>query len=169
MGHSEEIERILREMEENDGNTIPISEVFLFFPNNSIISVQTVQTDGDVRIGKFCHLLGNLNVKGKVFIGDSTQIQGDIQADGEIYCGKNVTISGAICSSGAIRIDEGAEIGSDITAQKIHLSKSAITRGTLLAKQGIVFIEPYTLPEEEPIQRVEEDLDLEELLNKKLG
>jgi hypothetical protein len=45
MGHSEEIERILSEIEENDGDTIPISETFLFIPNNSIIGVQKSKID----------------------------------------------------------------------------------------------------------------------------
>ncbi|MHA1479659.1 MAG: acyltransferase, partial [Promethearchaeota archaeon] len=40
LGHSEEIDRLLEEMEENDGDTIPISEIFLFIPNSSIIGIQ---------------------------------------------------------------------------------------------------------------------------------
>ena len=37
MGHSEEIDRILEEIEDNERDTIPISETFLFIPNNSTI------------------------------------------------------------------------------------------------------------------------------------
>ncbi len=169
MGHSEEIERILLEMEEHDGDTIPISEVFLFIPNNSMIGMQTSQADGEVRIGKNCKLRGTIDVKGKVFIGDKTTIQGGIQAEGEVYCGKNVQIKGSVHSSGSVRIDEGAIIGSDINAQKIHLSKTAVTHGTLLAKQGIIFIDPYNFQEEENERRFEEDYELVQMLDDKIG
>ncbi len=169
MGHSEEIERILIEMEEHEGDTIPISETFLFLPNNSIIGLLTFQTDGEVRIGKNCKLLGTLDVKGKVFIGDKTTLQGGVLAEGEIYCGKKVEIKGAIQSSASVRIDEDTEIGLDITAQKIHLSKTAITHGTLLAKQGIVFIAPYNFQDEENERRFEEDLEVIEILDDKIG
>ena len=57
MGHSEEIDRILEEIEENEGDTIPISETFLFIPNNSIISVQKSKVDFNLHVG---------NVKGQV-------------------------------------------------------------------------------------------------------
>jgi len=50
MGHSEEIDRILSEMEENDGDTIPISETFLFIPNNSMIGVQKSKVDYNLRV-----------------------------------------------------------------------------------------------------------------------
>ena len=169
MGHSEEIERILSEMEEHDGGTIPISEVFLFIPNSSMIGMQTSQTDGDVRIGKNCKLRGNIEVKGKVFIGDKTSIQGGIHADGEIYCGKDVDIKGAVYSLGSIRVDDDAIIGSDITAQKIHLSKTAVTHGTLFAKQGITFIAPYDYQEDEDERRFEEDIEIAEMLDDEMG
>ena len=50
MGHSEEIDRILEEIEENEGDTIPISETFLFIPNNSIIGVQKSKVDYNLRV-----------------------------------------------------------------------------------------------------------------------
>lgn len=169
MGHSEDIERILAEMEENEGDTIPISEIFLFIPNSSMIGLQTSQTDGDIRIGKNCKLRGTIEAKGKAFIGEKTSIHGGIQAEGEIYCGKNVEVKGAIKTNGSIRIDEDANIGSDITAQKIHISKTAVTRGTLFAKQGINFIAPYDVQEDENERRFEDDVEIIGMLDEELG
>jgi len=169
MGHSEEIERILEEMEDNEGDTIPISEIFLFIPSSSMIGLQSSQTDGDIRIGKNCKLRGTIEVKGKAFIGDNTNIHGGINADSEIYCGKNVDVKGAIKTAGSIRIDEATRIGSDITAQKIHISKSAITNGTLYAKQGITFIAPYDVQEDEDERRFEEDIEVVDVLDDEVG
>lgn len=169
MGHSAEIERLLDEMEDSEGDTIPISEVFLFIPNSSMIGSQTSQTDGDIRIGKKCILRGTLEAKGKAFIGDNTRIHGGIQADGEIYCGKHVDVKGPVKTSGIIRIDEEAVMGSTITAQKIHLSKTAVTHGTLYAKQGISFISPFDFQEDENERRFEEDIEIVGMLDEERG
>jgi len=165
MGHSEDIERILKEMEENDGDTIPISDKFLFIPNNSIISTQKSKTDGGFRIGKKSNLVGNYEIKGKVFIDEEVRIQGSIRAEENVFCGQKVFIAGSLETQGNIRIDDDTIIGGNITAEQIHLTKTVETKGTMYAKKGVSFITPYDFEAAEKIRRFEEDLDIFDHIN----
>ncbi len=160
MGHSEEIERILSEIEENDGDMIPISEIFLFIPNNSIIGVQKSKIDYNVKIGKKTKILGNYEVKGNIFIEENTIFHGSLKATGDIFCDKKVKIHGNIDSTGNVKIDDETNIAGKISAEKIFLSKTSIVNGELFAKNGISFKSPSKIQAEEKIERFEKDTDI---------
>ena len=139
MGRSEEIERILEELEQNEGETIPISESFLFFPNNSIISVSNSKVEGSLQIGKECKLLGNYDIKGNISVDEKSEIFGTLKATGNVLCGKKVKIHGNIASTGTVNITEQVEIIGNVTGEEIFLSKTASVQGTLLGKKGSHF------------------------------
>jgi predicted acyltransferase (DUF342 family) len=165
MGKSEEIERILEEMEEHQEGAIPISEIFLFIPNNAILGVQKTKTEGDIRVGKKSCIIGNIIGKGSILIGDDTNLQGSIKVNGEIYLGKNINVKGSITSDNTIRVDENSVIIGDVKAKKIYLSKTAKTQGTLFAEEGTTFIEPYDFQSEENLRRFEEDMEIIETID----
>ena len=160
MGHSEEIDRLLEEIEENDGDTIPISETFLFIPNNSIIGVQKSKIDCNIRVGKNSRLLGNFDVKGNTFIEKNSIIHGTIKSTGDIYCGKKTTIHGNITSDGDVKIDDKSQIAGNISGNKIYMSKTSSVNGELYAKKAISFMTPSKLETEEKIKRFETDTDI---------
>ena len=160
MGRSEEIDRILEEIEENDGDTIPISETFLFIPNNSIIGVQKSKIDCNVRIGKNSRLLGNYDVKGNTFIEKNSIIHGTLKSTGDIFCGKNTKIQGNINSDGDVKIEDKSKVAGNISGNKIFLSKTTEVNGELFAKKGISFMTPSKLKTEEKIKRFESDADI---------
>ena len=160
MGHSEEIDRILEEIEDNDGDTIPISETFLFIPNNSIIGVQKSKIDCNIRVGKNSRLLGNFDVKGNIFIEKNTIIHGTLKSTGDVYCGKKTTIHGNITSDGDVKIDDKSQIAGNISGNKIYMSKTSSINGELFAKKGISFMAPSKLETEEKIKRFETDTDI---------
>ena len=160
MGHSEEIDRILEEIEENDGGTIPISETFLFIPNNSIIGVQKSKVDYNIRIGKKTCLLGNYEIKGNAFVEDNSTLHGTLRSTGNVFCGINSTIEGNIDSNGDVRIEDKASIGGNISGVKIYLSKTASVTGELYAKNGISFMTPSIAEAEEKIKRFETNTDV---------
>jgi predicted acyltransferase (DUF342 family) len=135
MGHSEEIERILEELEQNDGKTIPISESFLFIPNDSIIGLSKSQVD--------CNLVyGTLNSKGNVFCGKKVKIHGNVVANGEVNIGGRTHVVG------------------NVSGEKIYLSKTTSVQGTLLAKKGISFIDSSEEKATDKIKRFESDADI---------
>jgi predicted acyltransferase (DUF342 family) len=159
MGHSEEIERILDELEQNDGEPIPISEVFLFVPNNAMIGSNS-KTDGNIRVGKQVWIQGSFEVKGNVVLGDDTIVNGNITSAGNTFCGKHNTIKGSIKAGDAIRLDEKTEVTGDVDGVKLHLAKTAVIQGTCYASHGMTFISPYDYEADEKIRRFEEDLEI---------
>jgi predicted acyltransferase (DUF342 family) len=160
IGHSEEIDRILKEIEENDGDTIPISETFLYIPNNSIIGVQKSKIDYNLRIGKKSLLLGNYDIKGNIYIDDESEIHGTLKTTGNLFSGKEVIIHGNIDSNGDIRIEDKTSIGGSISGSKVYLSKTATVNGELYAKNGISFISSSQINAEEKIERFKTNTDI---------
>ena len=160
MGHSEEIERILSEIEENDGDMIPISEIFLFIPNNSIIGIQKSKIDCNVKVGKKTKILGNYDVKGNIFIEKNTIFHGSLKATGDIFCDKKVKIHGNIDSLGDVKIEDETNIAGKISAGKIYLTKSSIVSGELFAKKGISFESSSKIQAKEKVERFEKNTDI---------
>jgi predicted acyltransferase (DUF342 family) len=160
MGRSEEIERILEELEQNEGGTIPISESFLFLPNNSIISVSNSKVEGSLQIGKECKLLGNYDINGNISVDEKSEILGTLKATGNVFCGKKVKIHGSITSAGTINITEQVEIFGNVFGEEIFLSKTASVEGTLLGKKGISFQDVLKEQATEKVKRFESDVDV---------
>lgn len=160
MGHSEEIDRILEEMEENEGDIIPISETFLFIPNNSIIGVQKSKVDFSLHVGKASRVLGNYDVKGNAFIDDGSIIHGTLKSGGDVFCGKKVAVQGNINAHGDVRVEDKTKVAGNISAEKIYLSKTASVNGTLVAKSGVSFMTPSKGKAEEKVKRFESDVDV---------
>ncbi|MFA5102101.1 MAG: polymer-forming cytoskeletal protein [Candidatus Thermoplasmatota archaeon] len=160
MGRSEEIERILEELEQNDGDTIPISESFLFLPNNSIISISNSKVEGNLQIGKECKLVGNYDVKGNVSVEEKSEIFGTLKATGNIFVGKKAKIHGNIESLALVNITECVEIIGNVSAEEILLAKTASIQGTFHARKGINFVDSSKEKATEKITRFENDVDV---------
>lgn len=160
VGHSEEIERILEELEQNDGKTIPISESFLFIPNSSIIGLSKSQVDYNLHIGKECKVLGNYDIKGNIYVDDRSDVYGTLHATEDVFCGKKVKVHGNIISNGVVNIGEKTHVVGNVSADKILLSKTATVQGTLLAKKGISFIDSSKEEATEKVKRFENDADV---------
>jgi predicted acyltransferase (DUF342 family) len=160
MGRSEEIERILEEIEQTDGGTIPISESFLFLPNNSIISTSSSKIEGNLQIGKDCKLLGNYDIKGNISVDEKSEILGALKATGNIFIGKKVKIHGNITSTGIVKITEQVEINGNVSGEEIFLSKNASIQGTLHAKKAVSFLDKIKEQTTEKVKRFENDVDV---------
>jgi len=160
LGHSEEIDRILDEIEENDGDTIPISETFLFIPNNSIIGIQKSKIEDNIRVGKKCKLIGNFDVKGNIFIEKNTTMHGSIKTTGDIFLDKNAIVHGNISTNKDIKIEEKSKVNGNIHASKIFLSKTAAINGELHSKNGTSFTTPSNKKTEEKLKRFQNNADI---------
>lgn len=160
MGKSEEIEKILEELEENDGETIPISEKFLYIPNNSIIGIQKSKVDYNFHVGKKSRLIGNFEIKGNSIIDNDTIFHGTLKSSGNVFCGKKTKIKGNIESDGEIKVEDNVKIDGSIMGNKIYLSKLASVNGELFAKNGVSFMLENEMATEEKIKRFETDADV---------
>jgi predicted acyltransferase (DUF342 family) len=160
MGRSEEIERILEELEQNEGETIPISESFLFIPNNSIISISSSKVEGSLYIGKECKLLGNYDVKGNIFVEEKSEILGTLKATGDVFCEKKVKIHGNISSTGTVNIAEQDQIIGNVIGEEIFLSRTATIQGIFLSKKGTSFHDDEYEHSTEKVKRFESNIDI---------
>ena len=160
VGHSEEIERILEELEQNDGETIPISESFLFIPNSSIIGVSKSKVDYNLCIGKEWKILGNYDIKGNIYVDDKSNVYGTLNSTGDVFCGKKVKIHGNIDSNGDVNLGGQTHVVGNVSGDKIFLSKTTTVQGTLLAKNGISFIDSSKEEAKEKVKRFESDADV---------
>jgi predicted acyltransferase (DUF342 family) len=160
IGRSEEIQRILEELEQNDGDTIPISESFLFLPNNSINSISNSKIEGSLQIGKECKLLGNYDIKGNISVEEKSEIFGTLKATGNIFVGKKVKIHGDVTSTAIVNINEQVKIIGNVSAEEILLSRTASIQGTLLAKKGTSFLDKSQEQATEKVKRFENDVDV---------
>lgn len=160
LGHSEEIERILKELEESDGGTIPISEVFFFVPNESIIGVQKSRVDCDLRVGKSCKILGNYQISGDITIADKTVVHGSLNSTGNISLGPKVRVEGDVNAKGEVIVADKGHVVGDLYGSNIRLSKDAVVDGTMKAKQGVSFESKARQNAKEKVKRFEENVDV---------
>ncbi len=160
MGHSEEIEKILKELEKNSESKIAISEIFLFIPDNTTIGILKSKVDYNISLGKKSILRGNFDVKGNVTIESDSVVHGSISSIGDFYCGKNTVINGNIVSNNNVRIEEKSSIAGDISGKKIFLSKTASINGELFAKEGVSFISPSKIKMDEKVKRFETEANI---------
>ncbi len=160
MGHSEEIERILEELEQNDGETIPISETFLFIPTNSILGVSKSQVDSNLQIGNKCKIVGNYDIKGNVFVDENTEIFGSLKSTEDIFCNKNVKIHGNIDTKGNINLSENVNVLGNVSGDKILISKTSSVQGTINAKNGIKFYDSSKENADKTLKRFQTGTDV---------
>jgi predicted acyltransferase (DUF342 family) len=166
MGKSEEIEKILGELEQSEGDTIPISDLFLFVPNNSIIGTTKSQVEYSLDIGKNCKILGNYTINGNITIEEETIIYGSLRATGNVYCGKKVKIQGNITTDGEVTIEDQVVIEGNISGDKINLAKTSSIHGTMVAKQGVTFFDKTTKQTSEKLKRFDHDIDIVDQVEK---
>jgi predicted acyltransferase (DUF342 family) len=157
-GKSQEVEMILKEMEEEDEEII-ISEVFTFVPNDCEISLQNAKIKGHCRVGDNCRILGNYNVSGFVKIGNRTMFHGSIEAGKDIDVGSATEIVGSLTSKGKVTIEADSHIHGNINAKSVEMLKSAVVEGTIQAQDGVTFTTPETRDIRTKVERFERGLD----------
>ncbi|MDH7506917.1 MAG: polymer-forming cytoskeletal protein [Candidatus Thermoplasmatota archaeon] len=160
MGHSEEIEKILKEIEEQKEDEITVSETFLFIPDNTILGVLESKVNYNLSTGKKSILRGNFLVKGNVTIENESTVYGSITSTGNFFCGKNTIINGNIKANGDIKIEDKSSIFGNIIGKKIFLSKNALVNGELHAKEGVSFITTSKIKMDEKIKRFETEANV---------
>lgn len=157
-GRSQEVEMILDELEEEEKEYV-ISDVFMFVPNDSEISLQKAFIKGNCRIGEKCRILGNYIVSGKMKIGSNTRFHGSIGAGNDVDIGSDTNISGNISCKGALKIDANTYIHGNVKAKTVEMLKSTIVEGVIQAKEGVVFTTPVSKEIKTKIERYDRGLD----------
>lgn len=138
LGRSEEIEKILKELEEGE-STIPITDNFTFIPNNSFLGIQNSEAPSRLIIGNDCKVMGNFNVGEDIRVGKNSIIHGSLSSKKDVLIEDEVEIKGGISASGNVYVGENSKIHGDIMAEKVFLPQSSRVDGTIIARRGLTF------------------------------
>ena len=154
-GHSEEVEKILDELDESQ--MIPISEVFLFVPKGSNLEQDSVIT-GNLHLGTECKLVGNYLIRGNLFIGKKTEVYGAMRTSGKIWIEDNARVEGNVESDEIIELGK-CHIGGDLRGKKIVMSQGTVVKGVIHAAGGIQFKTKQIKAMEEKVGRLKDNVE----------
>jgi predicted acyltransferase (DUF342 family) len=100
-GESQEVEKILNELEDQSADDILVSDEFFFAPRESIMNSKEIKIKGNCRIGEKCKIKNNLEVTGNIKIANETEFEGNIICKNKISIGEESHIIGEITSASA--------------------------------------------------------------------
>lgn len=120
---------------------------------------------GEINIGKYVELSGDINTKSSVTVGEGAQLSnGNVEALGRISLLKNTLVNGNVTSESTVGTDENAVISGYISAQGnvafgkggvvkadiisnglVTLGDNSIVEGDVCAKLGINYGNNYTV------------------------
>ncbi|MGB0652331.1 MAG: hypothetical protein ACPGQL_03940 [Thermoplasmatota archaeon] len=157
LGQSEEVDRILKEMEEADDDEIAVGETFLYIPDESEIGLQKSLVRGGLDAGENCRILGNLTVQGDAELGEGTHLFGALRADGDVTLASEVEVQGELVAGGKVVVGHDCQVLGDLKANEVEMFPGATVDGTIVAPGGVVFrTEEKVAAEEVGEQKVEE-------------
>lgn len=160
-GKSEEVERILEELDTDDQTPeeIMVSDNFFYVPSGSKVDPDAIEIKGSCRIGDKCKLKGNYHVTGTMKLGNETEFIGDIVAEGNITFGDNVTQTGSIKTDEHVIIGQECTISGDVTCKTFEMVQNSIVEGIIHAPDGIKLIPVAAEEMDEKIRKFDKDLD----------
>jgi len=140
MGHSAEVERILKELEEQeDAAGIAVSEHFLFVPDHSVLEATSLDVHGNLDAAKGVRILGNATVRGHARLGEGVRVFGALRADGDVDLMPGAEVQGDLVAGGAVTVAEGCTILGSLSGRSVVLYPGATVDGKVVATEGVSF------------------------------
>lgn len=140
LGKSEEVDRILKDLEESEDAEIAVDEVFLFVPDGSVLGIQDSIVKGGMLTGPRCRVLGNFRAEGDVRLGEGTTLYGALKVvNGDVELEPDVEIQGSLHATGHVVVGEGCQILGDLRAKSVEMYTSATVDGKVVAEEGVTF------------------------------
>ncbi len=97
---------------------------------------------GNLKIGKKCHIHGSVKAFGNVDIGQSTIVEGHVLSEGPITIGRDCVVKGVIDSLKDITLEENAVVEAVSTEKTVKIGPNArINRRVLSGSQIITSLE----------------------------
>ncbi|MGC9307607.1 MAG: polymer-forming cytoskeletal protein [Thermoplasmatota archaeon] len=155
-GHSEEVERILKEYEAESA-VISIAEQYLFLPHGSTLG-DSGSITGGLHVGEDCHIVGNMTAKGDVCIDNGSVVAGSLHTDGVVHIDDDVRVEGSITGR-TVHVGT-AYIAGGIDAGAAELSPEASIKGKIKAPDGVIFNDGAKQKMDEAVERFEEQVDV---------
>lgn len=150
-GRSEEVERILAELEENE-EIFRVSDTFLFVPPGSQIGLEQSVVKGAMRAGVDCRVLGNFQVEGRALLGRGTELHGSLRSREDVHLGPGAVVHGDVECWGEASLDEDAIVHGRLQARSAELKPGAEVRGTIVAPEGVQFLTETSMEMREKVK-----------------
>lgn len=152
-GRSEEVERILREMEQGNDEPILVGKDYLYVPEGSTLGLQEARIKGNVAIGPAARVLGNYRAEGWARLEKAATLIGSLRAELDVHVAEGCTVEGDLHCGGVLHLGPEARVAGSITARKVSMAQTARIEGTVQAKEGIAFVSAAS---EAMVQKVED-------------
>lgn len=138
LGHSAEVERILKELEE-PGAELAIGDGFLFVPDHSVLEATSLDVHGNLDAAKGVRILGNALVRGDARLGPGARVFGALRADGRVELQPGAEVQGDVVAGGECVVGEGCLVLGDLHARSAVLYPGATVEGKVVAAEGVSF------------------------------
>lgn len=155
MGRSEEVERILKEIEDGEDAALAVSDVYAFLPEGTTIGLQESRVKGNILIAEDCRVLGNWRADGFASLGKGVKLHGALRADGDVTLEDLCEVHGEIVTDGEVRVGNGCHVYGPITARRVEMRQSALVDGAITAKEGVRFLTPELVGMREKVETFE--------------
>lgn len=139
LGHSVEVEKILKEMEDGGDADVLVADVFLFVPDGSTIGLTASDIHGHLEAGKDVRILGNLTVRGRAKLGPGVRVFGALRCDEGVEMQAGAEVQGDLVSGGEVLVGEGCTILGDLHGRSVVMFPSATVDGKVVAAEGVSF------------------------------
>ncbi|MBI2077610.1 MAG: polymer-forming cytoskeletal protein [Euryarchaeota archaeon] len=154
MGRSEEVDKILKDLEDAR-EQIQIGEKFLYLPDRSSLGLQHSTIHGNFFVGKDCRILGNYNVKGNATVGPGSKVYGALRAQGTVKLLGAAEVQGTLETLGKIVIGEGCRVLGNVRALEVEMFPSSVVDGKIVAPNGVKFTTRESIAMDEKMERYE--------------
>lgn len=152
-GKSEEVERILKDLEDGQSGPIVVGKDYLYLPEGSKLDLQEAQVKGNLLVGAGARVLGNLAAQGWARLEKGATLIGALRATKDIHVSEGCSVEGDLECQGTLHLGAEAKVAGSIEARKVSMAQSAHIEGTVQAKEGIAFVSAAS---EAMVQKVED-------------
>lgn len=165
MGRGDEVDRILKEIEDAR-ETIQIGEKFLYLPDRSSLGLQQSSIHGNFFVGRDCRILGNYRIRGNATVGPGSKLYGALRAEGTVRLQATSEVQGTLEATGKAIIGEGCRVLGDVRAQEVEMYPSSVVDGRIVAPGGVKFTTQQSIAMDEKVERYQAGLsdDIVDLL-----
>jgi predicted acyltransferase (DUF342 family) len=139
-GRSEEVERILQQLEQAGNEPIVIGQGYAYIPAGSRLGLQEGEVKGNFLGGAGAKLLGNFEVEGWARLEREAHLIGALRAARDIHLEAKVTIEGDLECGGTLHLGPGCRVAGSIEARRVSMDQTAKIEGTVQAREGIAFV-----------------------------
>ncbi|MCA1812457.1 MAG: hypothetical protein LC624_00725, partial [Halobacteriales archaeon] len=124
-GRSEEVERILHQLEEQGDQPIVVGQGYLYVPTGSSLGLQEGHVKGNLDVGADSRILANLDVTGWARFDHGARLVGALRAEQDIWVGDDCAVEGDLECAGTLHLGARSRVAGSLSARKVAMHHTA--------------------------------------------